>query len=42
MVALRLELAKEEAVDAARQQMYSHKNSPSTFLQTGLDLEEQQ
>ena len=42
MTTLRLELAQEEAANLAIQELPSQKSSPSTFLQVGLDLEEQQ
>jgi|SRR5580693_1179964 hypothetical protein len=42
MTALRLELAKEEATNAANGHPSPHETSPSSFLQIGLDLEEQQ
>jgi hypothetical protein len=37
-----LELAKEEAVDAARGVFRTHDISVSSFLTAGLELEEQQ
>lgn len=42
MATLRLELAKEESVEAGRGELCPHETSPSAFLQIGLDLEEQQ
>ena len=42
MTALRLELAKEEAINAANGHPLPHETSPSSFLQIGLDLEDQQ
>jgi hypothetical protein len=42
MATLRLELAKEEAINIDRGEPSLHQTSPSTFLQLGLDLEDQQ
>jgi hypothetical protein len=42
MATLRLELAKEESVDAEKGEICPHETSPSAFLQIGLDLEDQQ
>lgn len=42
MVEVRLELAKEEAADAARGVERGHDITPSKFLLQGLDLEDQQ
>jgi hypothetical protein len=39
---IRRSLAEEEARDAARGVLPPHKVTPSSFLNTGLDLEEQQ
>jgi hypothetical protein len=40
LATVRLELAKEEA--ALTKEHASHKMSPSVFIKTGLDLEDQQ
>jgi hypothetical protein len=42
MTMLRLELAKEEATQAVNGHPSPHDTSPSSFLQIGLDLEDQQ
>jgi hypothetical protein len=42
MTALRLELAKEDAVKAVDGSPAPHETSAGSFLQIGLDLEEQQ
>jgi len=42
MATLRLELATEEAESAKNGEPTTHDTSPSTLLQIGLDLEEQQ
>jgi hypothetical protein len=39
---IRLQLAKDEDDDAAHGVLPPHKITPSAFLNTGLDLEEQQ
>lgn len=39
---VKLELAKEEAVDAAHGVWHTHDVSPTKFLSVGFDLEEQQ
>lgn len=39
---VRLELANEEAADAARGVGRGHDTTPSKFLMQGLDLEDQQ
>jgi hypothetical protein len=42
MTDVKLELAKEEAAEAARGVIRSHETSVSIFLTVGLELEEQQ
>jgi hypothetical protein len=42
MTTLRLELAKEEAVQAVNGNPSPHETSAGSFLQIGLDLEDQQ
>lgn len=42
MTTLRIELAKEEAAVLEQGEVRPHETSPSTFIQIGLDLEDQQ
>jgi len=42
MAALHIELAKEEAATLQEGNVHLHETSPLMFVQTGLDLEDQQ
>ena len=39
---IKLKLAKEDAAEASRGRASEHEVSPSTFVEIGLDLEDQQ